>query len=233
MPAHHRFRLAALAVTGFCVLTLAAGVFAVSYPGARDIAITAGVPGNLARIYPGIFDAVLLVACAAAFSLRGLLRGYAWLTILVVMVALAGADTAHAMTVKLPIRPLEATAAIVPWAVLLIGLTLLYAMARQWRPGHYVLPPAATGHGQGPPGALAANGGAAPGNRAAVVPLSTLLAGRSAAAAAPAQSRPATSGRGDVAAEQGQAATQADRLPKPAEPAPPVPPAELHSAPAD
>jgi hypothetical protein len=132
--ARRRLRLAALIVAVICVLALAAAAFVISYPGARDTALHAGVTLKLARIYPAIFDAVLLVACAAALALRGVLRAYAWLAILVVTAAIAAADATHAMAVTLPKRPMEATVAIVPWAVLLIGFTLLYAIARQGKP---------------------------------------------------------------------------------------------------
>lgn len=197
--ARRRFRLAALIVAGLCVLAVAAGVFAVSYPGVRAIAITAGAPPGLARIYPGIFDAVLLVACAAAFSLRGLARGYAWLTILVIATAVAAADAAHALTVIPPLRPLEAALAIVPWVLLLVGLTLVYAMARQRRPGRDAAA-GAPGHGQAPAAGHAGtpagmNGGAASGNGATVVPLSALLAGRPPAPAAGARATAADSNR--------------------------------------
>ena len=129
-----RLRLVALIVAVIGVLALAAAAFVLSYPGARDTALTAGVTKELARIYPGLFDAVLVIACAGALSLRGALRAYAWLAILVITAAIAAADATHAMAVTLPKRPMEATVAVVPWAVLLIGFTLLYAIARQARP---------------------------------------------------------------------------------------------------
>jgi hypothetical protein len=122
-------RLVALIVAVICVLALAASAFVLSYPGARDTALTAGVTPKLARIYPGLFDAVLLVACADA-----------WLAILVVTAAIATADATHAMSVTLPKRPMEAVVAAVPWAVLLIGFTLLYAIARQGKAARVAAP---------------------------------------------------------------------------------------------
>ena len=132
--ARRGFRLTALIAVIIGVLALAAAAFVLSYPGVRDTALTAGVTANLARIYPVIFDAMLVVACAAAFALQGArwwLRSYAWLVLLVIIAAVAAADSVHATSVTLPKRPLEATVAIVPWAVLLVGFTLLYVMARQ------------------------------------------------------------------------------------------------------
>lgn len=130
------YRLTALIAVIVGVLAVAAAAFVLSYPGARATALAGGVTTSFARIYPVIFDAMLVVACAAAFALQGArwwLRGYAWLVLLVIIASVAAADTVHATAVKVPRRPLEATVAIVPWAVLLIGFTLLYAMARQYR----------------------------------------------------------------------------------------------------
>jgi Protein of unknown function (DUF2637) len=198
--ARRGFRLAALIAAAICVLVLAAGAFVLSYPGVRDTALAAGVSAHLARFYPGLFDAVFVVGCAAAVTLRGARRGYAWLTSLVVAGAVAAADAVHAMSVTVPKRPLEGTVAVVPWAVLLIGLTLLYAMARQALPGRRTA--------VAEPASVNANAAAierpdppaAPRERApapAAVPLSTLLADP-ADSASPAKT-PVTAGATDSA----------------------------------
>jgi hypothetical protein len=176
-PARRRWRLLGLAVVAVCVLALAAGTFTLSYPGARATAVNAGVTGEMARVYPGILDAVLLVACAAALSLRGVWRLYAWLVTLVVIGTVAAADTVHALAIALPKRPMEATAAVVPWVVLLVGLSLLDAMVRQGRPSRKAVPP-----GPGQPGTEAGyRNGVLPSHGATTVPLSALLAHRSVA----------------------------------------------------
>jgi Protein of unknown function (DUF2637) len=131
VPSRRGLRLATLIATGVCVLAIAAGAFAFSYPSVRNTALMAGVSPHLARFYPLLFDAVLIVACAAAVTLRGVLRGYAWLTVLVIIGAIATADTVHALSITVPKRPLEATIAIAPWVVLLVGLSLLDAMIRR------------------------------------------------------------------------------------------------------
>ena len=118
------------------VVVLAAAAFVLSYPGIHAVALHAGVSRPLARIYPVIFDAMLVIACAAVLSLRGaglLSRCYAWLSLLVLLAAAAGADTLHSADVKLPHRAAAATAAIIPWALLLIGFGLLLAMLRHAR----------------------------------------------------------------------------------------------------
>ena len=134
MLSRRGFRLAALTAAFLCVLAITAGAFALSYRGVRDTALAAGVNPRLARFYPLLFDAVLVVACAAAVTLRGALRAFAWLAVLVVIGAVATADTVHAMSITVPQRQLEATIAIAPWVALLTGLTLLDAMFRRGAP---------------------------------------------------------------------------------------------------
>jgi hypothetical protein len=168
------FRLAVVIAAGLCVLAVVAGTVALSYPGVRDLALTAGLSPRLARFYPLLFDAVLIVACAAAVTLRGVLRGFAWLAVLVIAGAMATADAVHAMSITVPMRPLEATIAIAPWVALLTGLTLLDAMFRR--------PPGRRTEAIGP---VSANGRAAAAGSpesaarqpagAGAVPLSTLF----------------------------------------------------------
>jgi hypothetical protein len=127
--------LALWAVAGG-VVVLAAAAFVLSYPGIHAVALHAGVSRPLARIYPVIFDAMLVIACSAVLSLRGaglVSRCYAWLTLLVLLAAAAGADTLHSTGTRLPHREAAATAAIIPWALLLIGFGLLLAMLRHAR----------------------------------------------------------------------------------------------------
>jgi uncharacterized protein DUF2637 len=195
-------RLAALIAAGACVLAIAAGAFAFSYPGVRDTALRAGVSPHLARFYPLLFDAVLIVACAAAITLRRVLRGYAWLTVLVIIGAIATADTAHALSITVPKRPLEATIAIAPWVVLLAGLSLLDAMIRR-TPGRRTAaasPVPANGRApeDGSPDSTAEQSA-----DAVVVALSTLLHDSRAAPASQAQ---AAAGLPAVGASRAQAA---------------------------
>lgn len=174
MLSRRGFRLTAVIAGGLCVLAIAAGVVAFSYSDVRDLALTAGLSPRLARFYPLLFDAVLIVACAAAVTLRGVLRAFAWLAVLVIIGALAAADTVHAMSITVPQRPLEATIAIAPWVVLLTGLTLLDAMMRR-TPGRRtkaVGPVSANGWAS-PAGSRGSTAGQPAG--AAVVSLNTLF----------------------------------------------------------
>ncbi len=120
-----------------------------------------------------------------------MLRACAWLAILVVIGAVAAADAVHAMSVALPKRPIEATVAIIPWAVLLIGFTLLYAMAWQAWPGRRTAAARAAANGRAPaaaqPGATAKPAGAS-------VPPSSLLADKPAESGTTAAAAPAAAG---------------------------------------
>jgi hypothetical protein len=133
---HSGLRLLGLVAVAAGVMLLMAAAFVLSYTGIHVIALSAGVSPRFARIYPGIFDAMLVVACAAILALRGAglpSRCYAWLTMLVLLAAAAGADTLHATNTKLPHKPAAAAAAIIPWALVLIGFGLLLSMLRHAR----------------------------------------------------------------------------------------------------
>jgi hypothetical protein len=133
---HRGLRLLALAAVVVGVLLLMAAAFVLSYSGIHAVALSAGVSSRLARLYPLIFDAMLVIACAAVLALRGAglpSRCYAWLTMLVLLAAAAGADTLHATDAKLPHKPAAAAAASIPWALVLIGFGLLLSMLRQAR----------------------------------------------------------------------------------------------------
>ena len=78
---HSKLRLAALCAVSLGVVLLAAAAFVLSYEGIHQIALHAGVSPGLARLYPLIFDAMLVIAGAAALALRGAgwwARFYAW-----------------------------------------------------------------------------------------------------------------------------------------------------------
>lgn len=133
------------------VLALAAATFVLSYTGVHVIALRAGVSPRLARIYPGVFDAVLVIACAAAVMLRYArwwARCYAWLAIIVVIGVVGAADAVHAMNVALPHRQTEGVVAAAPWVLALLGFSLMLTMLRQPRGQHAaatsVEPPAAS-----------------------------------------------------------------------------------------
>jgi len=129
-------RLLGLAAVAAGVGLLAAAAFVLSYAGIHAVALYAGVPPRLARIYPLIFDAMLVVACAAVLSLRGAglpSRCYAWLSMLGLIVMGAAADTLYATGTRLPHKPTAAVVAIIPWALVLIGFGLLLCMLRHAR----------------------------------------------------------------------------------------------------
>jgi hypothetical protein len=130
----HRLVNFAVAVA---VLAVAAGTFFLSYPGVHAIARQGGVSGQLARFYPALFDAVLVIACVAAVMLRDSrwwARGWAWLVAIVVLGAIGATDVLHAMSYGLRQRPTEGVVAAAPVAAVLLAFSLFLTMLRQSRP---------------------------------------------------------------------------------------------------
>jgi hypothetical protein len=137
-------RAVALTAVSVGVLVLAAAAFVLSYSGIHAVARQAGISATLARGYPVIFDALLVIACAAVLSLRGagaVSRFYAWLSLVALLGATAGADALHSTGTAVPHRTAALAAAIIPWILLLIGFGLLLAMLRHFRL-HRAGPPA-------------------------------------------------------------------------------------------
>jgi hypothetical protein len=146
-------RAVALTAVSVGVLVLAAAAFVLSYSGIHAVARQAGVSATLARGYPVIFDALLVIACAAVLSLRGagaVSRFYAWLSLVVLLGATAGADALHSTGATVPHRAAALAAAIIPWILLLIGFGLLLAMMRHFRL-HRAAPPAPALAPEAPP----------------------------------------------------------------------------------
>jgi hypothetical protein len=126
----------ALVAVSLGVVVLAAAAFVLSYHGIRAIALEAGVSPDLARIYPPMFDVMLVVAGAAVLSLRGagwIVQAFAWLSLLVLLAAAATASTLYATNTHLPHKTAATIAAILPWALALLGFFLLLAMLRHAR----------------------------------------------------------------------------------------------------
>ena len=101
---HLRLRLAALIAVIAGVVLVAAAAFLLSYAGIHQIALHAGVSARLARLYPLMFDAMLVVTCAAVLALRNAGWGttfYVWACLLLVLAAVAVGDALHATGVQL------------------------------------------------------------------------------------------------------------------------------------
>ena len=133
---HPRLGTVALIAVIIGVVLLAAAAAVLSYAGIRQIALAAGVSAGLARGYPVIFDAMLMIAFAAALALRGAgwwTRVYVWFSLLLLLAAVAAADAVHATGIKLPAKPSAAAVAIIPWALVLLGFGLWLAMLRYVR----------------------------------------------------------------------------------------------------
>jgi hypothetical protein len=131
-------RLVNLAVV-LLVLALAAATFVLSYAGVHAIVLQAGVSAQPARLYPGVFDAVLVIACVAALMLRDArwwARLYAWLVIIAVVAVVGAADAVHAMNVVLPHRTTEGVVAAAPLVLVVLGFSLMLTIFRRPRAQH-------------------------------------------------------------------------------------------------
>jgi hypothetical protein len=129
-------RVLALVAVFAGLAALAGAAFVFSYAGIHAIARQAGISPRLARGYPLILDVLLVVVLAAVLALRGAgwpSRLLAWVSLLALLAAAAGADALHAAGKRLPARPAAVTAAVLPWALVLIAFVLLLAMLRQAR----------------------------------------------------------------------------------------------------
>jgi hypothetical protein len=181
-------------VVGLAALTAAACVL--SYSSVHHLAVQAGATGRLASIYPLIFDALLVLAGCSVLALRGaglISRVYSWLCLLVLLAALAAGGAIRAAAVKVPHRLAAVVAAIVPWALVLIGFGLLLALLRYARLRRI------SRRNGGPAGAAAASSHAADG-AAAGGPTADGPAAGSPAAGSPAAGSPAAGGPAAVTA---------------------------------
>jgi hypothetical protein len=118
------------------VVAVAAATFVFSYDGVHAIALLGGVSNQLARYYPGLFDAVLVIACVAAVILRDgnwWARLWAWVVIVVLLAAIGTADVLHAMNYTLRHRATEGVVAAAPVVAVLLAFSLLLTLLRQSR----------------------------------------------------------------------------------------------------
>lgn len=133
---HSTLRAAALAAVALGVVLLAAAAFVLSYQGIHHIALRAGVSPGLAKLYPLIFDVMLVVAGAAALALRGAgwwARCYAWGSLLILLTAMAVGNAVYATGATLPAQPMKVAVAVIPWVLLLMAFGLLLALLRHFR----------------------------------------------------------------------------------------------------
>ena len=129
-------RVLALTAVGIGLAALAAGTFVLSYSGIHVLALHAGIKPRLARGYPLMIDAMLVIALAAVLALRGAdlpSKLFAWVTLLAVLAAAAGADALHAAGRQLPGHAAAITAAVLPWVLVFLAFALLLAMLRHAR----------------------------------------------------------------------------------------------------
>jgi hypothetical protein len=133
---HLRLRLVALTAVVIGVMLVALAAFLFSYTGIRQIALQAGVSPGLARLYPLMFDAMLIVTCSAVLATRTAgwgTKSYVWVCLLLVVAAVAVGDALNATGVHLTGQAARATIAVVPWVLLLMGFGIWLVMLRHWR----------------------------------------------------------------------------------------------------
>jgi len=133
---HLRLRLAALTAVIAGVILVAVAAFLLSYAGIHEIALQAGVAPGLARLYPLMFDAMLVISGSAVLALRSAgwgTRCYVWACLLLVIAAMAVGDALHATGVYLTGQAARAVIAVIPWVLLLMGFGVWLVMLRQWR----------------------------------------------------------------------------------------------------
>jgi len=121
-------------VIGLVALTTAACVL--SYASVHAFALRADVSLSLARIYPYICDAMLVLAGCSVLALRGaglISRMYGWLCFIALLGALAASSVAHNAGLTTPKRAAEVTVAVLPWALVLVAFGLLLALLRHAR----------------------------------------------------------------------------------------------------
>ena len=129
-------RVLALLAVAVVLLALVAATFVLSYAGVHRVALQAGVSAQPARIYPGILDAALVIACLAALMLRDgkwWARSYAWFAIILVVVVAGGTNAVHAMNVALPHKQTSGVVAAAPWVLVLLAFSLWLTILRQSR----------------------------------------------------------------------------------------------------
>ena len=137
-PAQRRSwtRRLANVLVALVVIAVAAATFVFSYDGVHAIALFGGVSGQLARYYPGLFDAVLVIACVAAVMLRDgrwWARLWAWVVVILILAAIGATDVLHAMNYTLRHRVTEGVVAAAPVVAVLLAFSLLLTLLRQSR----------------------------------------------------------------------------------------------------
>jgi hypothetical protein len=133
---HLRLRLAALTAVIIGVILVALAAFLLSYTGIHQIALQAGVSPGLARLYPLMFDAMLIITCSAVLATRTAgwgTKSYVWVCLLLVVASVAIGDALYATGVHLTGQAARATVAVVPWVLLLLGFGIWLVMLRHWR----------------------------------------------------------------------------------------------------
>ncbi len=147
-------RRVAIAVAGLAVAGLAAAACVLSFDDLRILAVRSDARPDLAYLYPATFDALLVIALIAFLLLRTarlIVRLQAGLVLLVLLAAAGLSGVAMAAGMTFDVRQGAIVLAILPWAMLAIGLWLLLLLVKhaQARRAAYDRPDHPRGDAQG------------------------------------------------------------------------------------
>jgi hypothetical protein len=121
-----------LAIVITLIIGLATGAFVLSFSALRDLAISSGIPENLAWIWPLIIDGFIVTATVAIFALRSRsINWYPWTALVVFAVVSVLGNAVHAFTIESEITvPLSVAALVsaIPAIALLLASHFLVIM---------------------------------------------------------------------------------------------------------
>jgi hypothetical protein len=126
-------RRVAIGVAGLAVAGLAGAACVLSFDDLRTLAVMANARTDFAYLYPAAFDALLVTSLISFLLLRTaspLVRLQAGLVLLVLLGGAAWANVAMATHATFDVRRGAITIAILPWAMLAVGLWLLLLLAK-------------------------------------------------------------------------------------------------------
>jgi hypothetical protein len=125
-----------IGLAGFIVTVLAGAACALSFDDLRALAITGQAEPRLAYLYPTAFDALLALSLVSVPLVRGgrfLVRAQAALVLLALFAAAATATVATATDMTFDPKSAAIVVALLPWALLALGLWMLLLLLKHAR----------------------------------------------------------------------------------------------------
>ncbi|GAA4560672.1 hypothetical protein GCM10023193_21330 [Planotetraspora kaengkrachanensis] len=125
-----------IALAGLIVAVLAGAACALSFDDLRTLAVIGRAEPRLAYLYPTAFDALLVLSLVSVPLLRGgrfLVRAQAALVLLALFAAAAAATVATATDTTFDSGRAAIVVALLPWALLAVGLWMLLLLLKHAR----------------------------------------------------------------------------------------------------